>query len=1095
MSLDVAQAGSDAREPDPRFRARLGTGLSGLFGIERRLGRVGWPVALLLVLACLTVVLTTLAEWGDRRNFAEKLIIAQDQLAVRCERLMDTQLRPLLRLRKDWLKGRFRRAEDFTAEAEALCEQITPLQVIARVGPDGICTAASSPPDEPDLRGQDLRNDKEWGAVLQKAQTTREEAASQVLLDPARGPTVALAVPVGEGRGPSPTYKGALLARVRLKAITASFVDIQTRNDFVVVVLDGNREILNIGGEASTYVAGQPPTPVSVLDREWQLSVRPTPGFVAANLWRTSRWFFWCGMIGSVVLSVAVYQTIQHRWAERQQSRRHLAALESLTEVSAAISARLGAGQEVLDQLADAARELIGMSMSAIGLLKEDGQGIDVLVSRGFDPVAEHRHFTIEQTPAIQQCARERRIVAFDDVLNDGSLINRQWTEPYGIRSLLLIPLSIENRVMGVMMLGDRATRRFGPSELHLARLWGSQAAVTLANNSLYQQMDQALRTQQRLLEQREILFEVNAAIYQATTIEESLRKIVELAPPALGVDTCMVVLVGEEEGQMVVAAATKPFDEAVVGFRYQAADTHAKDVLETGRILVVEDAYADPAVNSWLKERLRSGSTVYVPMHRPDHKPMGFLAMIRHSPGSFSREQVDVARLFSIRAAAAVEKARLHEQARRDADTKATLLRELNHRVKNNLAGIAGLLSVGAADLPPEARQWLSRLAERIGTMARAHELFSGGMEAVRLSQLVAQVLPSLAVVKPANVAISTDFEEVDLSLRVEKAVSLAIVLHELCYNAIVHGLGEQGTLLIRARTVGQEAIAVDVIDDGRGCAPGDRAAAIPSVSPRWVAEQIGIRSSGLGLQLVNGLVGRELHGRFSLQPRSEGGTIATVEFPLQGNESRGSDEAMTQGQTAASSSQRVLIVEDDTLVGMGLKAQLEQLKHTVVGQAANATEAAGLFQQQQPTLVLMDIRLDETDGIDLAVQLLKERRVPIIIVSAYSDPALIARAGAAGVFGYLIKPASTEALAAQIEVALSRFADTQRLIEEKETLTQNLETRKLVERAKGILMKRLKLDEPEAHRRLQQESQKRRIGLAEIAKKVIESEELLGG
>lgn len=190
-----------------------------------------------------------------------------------------------------------------------------------------------------------------------------------------------------------------------------------------------------------------------------------------------------------------------------------------------------------------------------------------------------------------------------------------------------------------------------------------------------------------------------------------------------------------------------------------------------------------------------------------------------------------------------------------------------------------------------------------------------------------------------------------------------------------------------------------------------------------------------------------------------------------------------------------RVLIVEDDTLVGMGLKAQLERLGHVVVGQASNADEATQLFRTQQPDVVLMDIRLDGDDGIELAARLLRERRCPMIVLSAYGDAELVGRAGAAGVFGYLIKPATGEALQAQIEVAVRRFAEQEQLLREKQELAQTLETRKLVERAKGIFMKRLNLDEPEAHRRLQQESQRRRISLAELAKKIIESEELLGG
>jgi two-component system, response regulator PdtaR len=190
-----------------------------------------------------------------------------------------------------------------------------------------------------------------------------------------------------------------------------------------------------------------------------------------------------------------------------------------------------------------------------------------------------------------------------------------------------------------------------------------------------------------------------------------------------------------------------------------------------------------------------------------------------------------------------------------------------------------------------------------------------------------------------------------------------------------------------------------------------------------------------------------------------------------------------------------RILIVEDESLVGMGLQDQLVRLGHSVVGQAKSAADALDQFRRLEPDLMLMDVRLDGGDGIDLARQCLQIRRVPIIVISAFSDAELLRRAGEAGVFGYLIKPVEQGQLAAQLEMSVQRFREAEQLRLEKEQLITSLETRKLVERAKGIFMRRLDLDEPEAHKRLQQESQKRRISLAELAKKIIESEELLGG
>ena len=173
-----------------------------------------------------------------------------------------------------------------------------------------------------------------------------------------------------------------------------------------------------------------------------------------------------------------------------------------------------------------------------------------------------------------------------------------------------------------------------------------------------------------------------------------------------------------------------------------------------------------------------------------------------------------------------------LHEQAGRDADAKAILLRELHHRVKNNLAGIVGLLSMHEPDLTPSAQQWLSRVRERIGTMARAHDLFSGGIERVNLQQLVQQVLPSLSVLTPPGVVVKVNIGELDVSFDTPRAVSLAMVLHELCTNALVHGLAGSGTLTISARRTDAGA-SIEVSEEG-GTGAEDAGAA-------WMGEAVG--------------------------------------------------------------------------------------------------------------------------------------------------------------------------------------------------------------------------------------------------------------
>jgi len=181
-------------------------------------------------------------------------------------------------------------------------------------------------------------------------------------------------------------------------------------------------------------------------------------------------------------------------------------------------------------------------------------------------------------------------------------------------------------------------------------------------------------------------------------------------------------------------------------------------------------------------------------------------------------------------------------------------------------------------------------------------------------------------------------------------------------------------------------------------------------------------------------------------------------------------------------------MIIEDDTFVGMGIARLLEDLGHKFVGQAGSPGEAVALYREQRPDLVLVDIKLGEADGIALAADLMKERRCPMIIVTAYDDTELIRRASDAGVYGYLRKTPSLKDLEAAIEIAVSRFAEAERLYIQQEL-------QKLMNRAKAVLIRRAKLTEDEAHRRLQQESQRRRIPMADLCRMIIESDQVMWG
>ncbi len=198
-----------------------------------------------------------------------------------------------------------------------------------------------------------------------------------------------------------------------------------------------------------------------------------------------------------------------------------------------------------------------------------------------------------------------------------------------------------------------------------------------------------------------------------------------------------------------------------------------------------------------------------------------------------------------------------------------------------------------------------------------------------------------------------------------------------------------------------------------------------------------------------------------------------------------------MTSG--ANKRSLKVLVVEDEGLVAAGLKGQLEDIGHHVLGLAKDAEEAVRLASKLQPDLIMMDIRIPGTDGIEAARAILSQEAVPIVFLTAYPDEDFVRRAGDAGAMAYLLKPVNESTLRSTIEVALARFTELGALRREVNDLKEALETRKLVEKAKGVLMKRVQLSEAEAFRRMQQKSRTTRTSLKVIASTIVQADDLL--
>ncbi len=184
---------------------------------------------------------------------------------------------------------------------------------------------------------------------------------------------------------------------------------------------------------------------------------------------------------------------------------------------------------------------------------------------------------------------------------------------------------------------------------------------------------------------------------------------------------------------------------------------------------------------------------------------------------------------------------------------------------------------------------------------------------------------------------------------------------------------------------------------------------------------------------------------------------------------------------------SRRVLIAEDEALIRLDLREMLVEEGYDVVGEAGDGESAVRLAEQHRPDLVILDIKMPIMDGLAAAERIAQASIAPVVILTAFSQRDLVERARAAGAMAYLVKPFQKSDLVPAIEIAISRFAEMTALEAEVATLTDRLETRKIVERAKGTLMAAFGMTEPEAFKWIQRTAMDHRLTMKQVAERLL--------
>ncbi len=190
----------------------------------------------------------------------------------------------------------------------------------------------------------------------------------------------------------------------------------------------------------------------------------------------------------------------------------------------------------------------------------------------------------------------------------------------------------------------------------------------------------------------------------------------------------------------------------------------------------------------------------------------------------------------------------------------------------------------------------------------------------------------------------------------------------------------------------------------------------------------------------------------------------------------------------TKEAESKRVLVAEDEALIRLDIVETLAAAGYEVVGEAGDGAEAVELALELEPDLCVMDVKMPKMDGITAAGQILKELSCAVVMLTAFSQAELVERAADAGAMAYVVKPFGPTDLIPAVEIALSRQAQIESLEGEIADLSDRFETRKVVDRAKGLLMEKMNMTEPEAFRWIQKTSMDRRLSMREVADAVVD-------
>jgi GAF domain-containing protein len=553
-----------------------------------------------------------------------------------------------------------------------------------------------------------------------------------------------------------------------------------------------------------------------------------------------------------------------------RKEREHWELAEALTEAAAAVNGVLDPDQ-VLDRILEQIERVVLGDAANVAMLEEDN--VRMVRWRGYEQVPPERLGVA--CPLANYANLVRMVQSGEPAIIHDVAADPDWVMVDGwdwVRSCVIAPIQVAGLTVGFLSVDGCREGQFGPDDARRLQAFASHVGVAIENARLYGATRQYVAG-------LEALQRTSLQLTSSLDLSAVLDTVVESALTLVGANDCHIYLYDEDTQTLTFGTALWEDGRREPAVQAPRPDGLTANVARGGQPIVIDDATRHPFYTTPQAKKWNVQSVAGFPLKRAN-RVLGVFTIAFLSPHPFGQEELRVLTLLADQAASAIENARLYAQARRDAETRSVLLREVNHRVKNNLSAIVGLLyaeqrRAGLKDQRGTGldayRSTLRSLSGRVQGLATVHSLLSASeWTPLSLSELTIQVIRSSLQMLPREKRVSVDVAPSPVHVTPDQAHNLGLVINELATNTVKHTLQDRDMARVAVRAVFDETAAVRAVslefrDDG----------------PGYPEEVLRLERCNVGLDLVQNLVRKSLRGDLSLY--NDRGAVTVVRFPAQ--------------------------------------------------------------------------------------------------------------------------------------------------------------------------------------------------------------------